>query len=151
MGRYPGAWKSRNHTDLRGKPPQQSCCSFQGRVFPAKLRSLGTSALLHFSICSFLLFIASWFLQMRESHQTANLTKEIWEGSGYGGMNPCVAASASRIRLQGTKQTQTLDKVWDGGWGSGDMGWERWGGWEVRGWGMGGVGCWNFLGQRILV
>ena len=114
MGRDPGTWESRNHTTLRwdsilmnGYPEtweprnhkaserkhrQQRPCSSQRRVSLAELRGSGASALLHF----FPSLTASWLL-IRELHQAANLMKEIyWEGSGYGGTNPGVAASAPR-------------------------------------------------------
>ena len=89
---HPETWEPRNHKASERKHRQQRPCSSQRRVSLAELRDSGASALLHF----FPSLTASWLL-IRELHQAANLMKEIyWEGSGYGGTNPGVAASAPR-------------------------------------------------------
>lgn len=129
MGRCPRTWKSRNHTAQRWvgiqveghpetqepknhialrKPPQQRCCSSQGTVSPAELRSSGVSALLCLSHSSLFIFIAFCLLLMRESYQAAHLIKEIYcRVQGLEGQIQEWLLGGSR-QLQGTAQRAVL-------------------------------------------
>jgi hypothetical protein len=66
MGGYPGTWKPRHRSSLKGSLLSIGGIALRGG-YP-QLRSSGASALTHF-VFFLLLFIVSWLLPMRKSHQ----------------------------------------------------------------------------------